>query len=191
MRRRIRTLLLIAGFVVLAVGALQVEATRAVWGATTDVVVARRDIDAGSALGADDLATRSVPAGLLPEGRITDPDEVVGSTSAVDLSTGEILLDRRLSEKALSATAAKLPDGHRAVAIPLDGSPLPLASGDHVDLLTAGAPWDGGGVVAGDVLVIERLDDAVVVAVAQAEAPALAMALGAGAVVPALRGPSR
>lgn len=79
---------------------------------------------------------------------------------------------------ASSAVAAALPDGTRAVALPVSGA-LPVEVGDHVDVIAAGEPTVEGGAVgvvrvAEAALVVDVAEEAVTVAVPEADAPDVA-----------------
>lgn len=168
-------------------------------GATAPVQVAARSIGAGEALGPGDVTVRRLPLAALPDAdRVLDP---IGRVATVDLAAGEVLLEARLAPVATSATAARLPAGSRALAVPATASTTPpLEAGDLVDVLatfdvagtadgpeqTTAAPTvtvvEGASVVAAD-------EDAVTVAVPAAEAPRLAFALARGSVLLALVAP--
>jgi pilus assembly protein CpaB len=107
------------------------------------VVTAARSLDAGSVLGAGDLATGSVRADSAPPGAITDVAEAVGRRSASGLAAGEVLTRTRLVPRTpaegLAADQVALhvlladPDavdvvapGQRVVVFPAAGGP-PLA----------------------------------------------------------------
>lgn len=168
-----------------------VEAVRAGWGRTVPVVV----------------ATEPVPAGGLLAGRTTVeqrplasvPDEAVDhlpaeARAAHPLTRGQVLTHRSLAGGRLSAVAARLPSGSRAVAIPTEpGLTPPLSVGDRVDVLvTVAADLAGDGppgfVLVPDAVVVDVAEPAVTVAVPAADAPRLAVALGTGAVSLALTG---
>lgn len=79
---------------------------------------------------------------------------------------------------ASSTVAAALPDGTRAVAVPVSGA-LPVQEGDHVDVIAAGDPLVEGGpagvtAVAEAALVVDVAEEAVTVAVPAADAPDVA-----------------
>jgi Flp pilus assembly protein CpaB len=88
-----------------------------------------------------------------------------------------------LAGRGPSAVAAALPEGTRAVAVPVSGA-LPVQAGDHVDVIAAGDPLVEGPFVEGEVagvtavaetaLVVDVADEAVTVAVPEADAPSVA-----------------
>lgn len=98
------------------------------------VVVAARSLDAGRALGADDLALARYPAGTAPAGVAADPDLLIGRVLAGAMRAGEPLTDARLVGPGLTAL---LPHGQ--VAAPVRLADLAVAAlvrtGDRVDVL--------------------------------------------------------
>jgi Flp pilus assembly protein CpaB len=187
---------LTAGFVH---GALQkAAAAEAAYGETRSVVVATASVDAGSALDASVTAVRALPRALVPEGALEERPE--GRRALAALTPGEIVLERRVSGSSAAGPAGLLGPDERAVPVPIAVPGLPLAPGDHVDLVAGGAP--GGGVdgdlpvgptgpdvVATDAVVLVVGDETVVVAVAATVAADVAAALTTGPLVPALRPP--
>ena len=171
----------------------EAERTRAAWGTTEVVAVASRQLRAGTTIDGGDVELVERPRALVPEGALADvPD---GQVAAVAIEAGEVVVAARLAPLGLGGLAATLPEGTRAVAVPVEaGLAPPLLVGDRVDVMVAVAPeaaGDGppGFVVAPDALVVAVDDAAVTVAVSQAEAPRIAVALGQGAVTLALIGP--
>jgi len=59
------------------------------------VVVASRDLDAGTRLRASDVRTTSLPRAAVPAGADDDARELVGRTTSGALRRGEMLTDRR------------------------------------------------------------------------------------------------
>jgi hypothetical protein len=121
-----------------------------------------------------------------------------------------VISDRRLAPSGLGPTAALVPAGHRAVAVPVGGAVPPLAVGDRVDLLTNGSPATGflgtgarslgdglgergdtGGqvrAVVRDVAVLDIGADAITVVVPTDQLPAVIAATQGSVVVPVLAG---
>ena len=166
------------------VDAAQARAAR--FGDLRTVLVTTRAVEAGQVLTAEDVAERSVPAALLPDGVPTT--EVAGRAALVPLLAGEVVVDERLAPTGLRGAAALVPPGARAIAIPAAGAPV--AIGDRVDLI---ATFDDGSAepafaVAEGATVVAVDDDAevVTVAVVAADAPRVAYALAAGVVTIAL-----
>ncbi len=168
------------------------EQARRAWGHPTDVLVATRDLDAGERLDDGNTRLEPHPAPLVPDGALTAlPDDARAREPVYE---GEVLRVERLAPRGRSTVAARLPDGTRAVAIPIEpGTTPPVARGDRVDVLVAlPAEAAGGGPpgfeLASDVVVVDVSDAAVTVAVPRDVAPRLAVALGQGAVTLALAG---
>lgn len=94
-----------------------------------EVVVFARDVDAGRALTADDVATVRVPEEIIPAaGALHTPEEVIGRVLAAPAVGGEIITELRLVGDDL--TSFLVPDGHLV--------PLKLAEPDLVSLLHHG-----------------------------------------------------
>jgi len=168
------------------------EDAAARWGRSVSVLVATRDLGAGDRLDATNTRLDQHPDPLVVDGALTAlPDD---TRLAEAVYAGEVVRTERLAGEALSAVAARLPPGTRAVAIPVDpGSGPPVATGDRVDVLVALAPEEAGAgppgfALAPDALVVDVADAAVTVAVPVDTAPRIAVALGRGAVTLALRG---
>lgn len=162
-------------------------ATLARYGPTRAVVVARRDLAAGTVVTPGDVELRDEPVALQPPGALgaLPPDAVVTSL----VLAGEALTDRRLAPAGLSPTAALVPAGAVGLAVPLPLAAPPLAPGDRVDLIataadgTGGTAGGAGTVMARAVTIVAVTDGAVTVAVPEEVAPRLAGAMSAGALV--------
>jgi Flp pilus assembly protein CpaB len=199
LRRRPRLWWLLTLLVALATGSLvasivgRAEAVRQAWGATELVAVARRDIRPGTAVDDGDVHLVSRPQAMVPPGALHHVPE--GQVASALISAGEVVVPTRLAPLGLTGVAATLPEGSRAVAIPVEpGLAPPLVVGDHVDVLVAVDPEAAGSgppgfVVAAGALVVAVDEAAVTVAVAASTAPRIAVALGQGAVSLALVGP--
>jgi pilus assembly protein CpaB len=113
-----------------------------------DVVVARRDLEAGSTLATGDVAVRRMPARYAPAGAPAEPDEVVGRRVAVRVPGGGFLGDGMLDADAdPRAAAGGVRRGERAVDVVGVGSPELVAAGARVDVLvTRGGEDAAGGV---------------------------------------------
>jgi len=169
------------------------------WDATVEVVVAGHDLEVGDVVTADDLASETRPAALVPPGSLTErPTAQLRATTHIP--GGEPILESRLAEA--GASSSTVPTGQVAVAVEVSG-PLPtLAVGDRVDLLAgAGATSDAllpgadtgvsAVVVAPDSMVLEVGEDepaaTLTVAVPAARATDVAAALLSGPVTVVLR----
>lgn len=114
----------------LAAGALAIALTivRPPDPATTDVLVAARNLASGEILGEDSVALRAVPTTWLPPGAITERHGIRGRSVATTLSRGEILTRTRLVPREASEG---LPPGTAPVRVV-------LADGRSAALLHAG-----------------------------------------------------
>jgi hypothetical protein len=120
--------------------------------ASRSVVVAERDLEPGDLIAADAVVLRDVPSVAVADAAT---DELpVGSVVRYPIAAGEPVVPDRLAPDGLSGVAALVPQGHRAVALPLgpDATP-PVHPGDRVDIVTfsydvapiAQMPHDAGG----------------------------------------------
>lgn len=198
LRRRPRLWWALAGALALGVGGAvssamgEAEAAREAWGERITVVVATRDLRPGDQIGRGDVELVRRPAAVVPGDAVRDVP--AGATVHSAIFEGEVLVEPRLAPGALQGLAAVLPQGTRAIAVPVEpGQAPPLLAGDVVDVLVALAPeaaGDGppGFAIARGALVVDVGDAAVTVAVEQDVAPRIAVALGQGAVTLALVG---
>lgn len=106
---------------------------------TTAVLVAARDLPAGSVLGAAEVMVQEVPAHLLPDGAAQVPGPVLGRVLAAPVRRGEPLTDVRLAGPELTRAVAMNPE---AVSVALrladPGVAALLRPGLTVDVVTAG-----------------------------------------------------
>lgn len=193
-RPRHRQALLVLLAVLVGIATMQqvqrAEDAAAAWGERVSVVVATRDLAPGDLLDASTARLEPRPRSLVPPGALRS--RPTGARVAAAVYAGEVVLEDRLAGAGLSAVAARLPPGHRAMAVPVEAGTAPrLAVGDHVDVLVA-LPGEaaGGGppgfALAAGVLVVDVDDAAVTIAMPADAAPRLAVAFGAGAVTLAL-----
>lgn len=144
--------------------ALTVQAVRSPGPPTTPVLVAARDLPAGTALAAEDLDLRALPTATLPAGSSADPTALIGARTAVALPTGLPVVPSLLTDTlatgppgtvvvpvrfADDATAVLLTPGRRidVVSAPLGAVPTTVATGALV--LTAADPGSDGGLLGG------------------------------------------
>lgn len=184
-------------FVLQLVGQAESQASR--FGGMRQVLVATRRIERGSPLNSTNSEVRSVPKVFVPAGVLNSPSDGVIVTD--DLEVGEFIVTTRLAQGDLSPTASLIPPGKRAIAIPTEGTALPLALSDRVDVLATMVPSDLAAhssasspsaptfPIARDAVVIANDDDGATVAVSEDEAARIAYALTAGVVTLVLRGP--
>jgi Flp pilus assembly protein CpaB len=147
-RQRWRAVAAVAAAVALAITVntlWQADAARNRWTSMRAVVVTTGDLDTGRVISPGDVATVELPLAAIPEGATTSrPDELVGATVNRPIFAGEVVDDRRLGPAGLSAVAARVPAGFRAVAVPTGSAIPPLSVGDRVDLLAVTDPYGAG-----------------------------------------------
>ena len=107
---------------------------------TVSVVVAAVDINRGQSLTAAELTKRDWPKDLVPEGAVTNLEEVLDRTIAIPLNKGDLLLDGKLAGKGAGhGMAAIIPPGMRAVTIQTPNVATGVAGfilpGNKVDIL--------------------------------------------------------
>ncbi|WP_456846094.1 SAF domain-containing protein [Cellulomonas sp. P5_C6] len=155
---------------------------------TSALVVAAREIPAGTTLTSADVRVVRVPVALAPDGAVTDPGSVVGASAAVPLAAGVPVL-----AGLLAADDVRGPPGTVVATVRLADPAVAglLSPGVRVDVLAATAEGGPGTVVATRALVLPVAHRAagagalglggsgdtsvpVLLAVAPAEAPALA-----------------
>jgi pilus assembly protein CpaB len=105
------------------------------------VLVAARDLTPGQVLQSSDLARREMPVGFLPSGTFADTDleSAVGKRLTLVLRAGDPVGEGAI-EGPTPALAYRLPEGSRAVTVPVDevSSQAGLVRpGDRVDLMLA------------------------------------------------------
>jgi len=106
-----------------------------------EVLTASRDLVAGVPLAADDLATASLPAGVVPAGVLVDAAAAVGRLVAGPVRQGEPLTDVRL----LGAALLSDDDVALPVRVAEPATAALVRAGDVVDVLSASPE---GGVAA-------------------------------------------
>jgi len=103
----------------------------------TRVLVAKRYIPATTRLEGPSLAWQRIPAAFVPKGAITDAATALGLQTLVPFNAGEPILYNKLAMQG-QALAASVPEGKRAVSVPINavsGVSGLLRPGDHVDAL--------------------------------------------------------
>jgi len=147
------------------------------------VLVAARDLTPGQVLQSGDLARRQMPAGFLPSGTFADSalDQAVGQRLATGLRAGDPVGEGAI-ESRTPALAYRLPEGSRAVTVPVDevSSQAGLVRpGDRVDLMLAEERVEG----AERCVVVRSLLEAVhVLATGKATRDVAAAAAGSSAI---------
>lgn len=167
----------------------EASATVARFGPATSVAVLRRDIAAGDRLRAGDVVFEERPSVHVPAGAVTsDPS---GDRARTALVAGEVLVGSRLVGGDGSSAAALVPEGWRAIAVPMFDATLPVAAGDRVEVVASFDPSLSARpsrLLVGDALVVDVADDAVTVAVPAEDVTDVAFALVNGVVLLALVG---
>jgi pilus assembly protein CpaB len=138
---------------------------------TEGVVVAVRAVDVQTPLTAEDVEVKEMPVEAVPDGAVSEVDQVVGKISLTDLYPDEVILSQRLVDPNVIATdgrtALVLTDGSVLMAFPAEDLMSKvgvLKPGDHVDFLyTYNLP------VNRDTDVFSRSDEETVVAVEGSE----------------------
>ena len=88
-----------------------------------ELLIAARDVPAGTKLAADDLRTMSVKAETMPQGFAATPDAAVGRVVTEPLHAGQPVGEALLAAPDTPAgLAAILPKGYRAITVALDRS---------------------------------------------------------------------
>ena len=143
------------------------------WGAPERVAVATRSLAMGDVVASGDVVLRQVPAGLVPAGALRRPP--VGRTLLAPLARGEVVTAARMG--------TFIPDGTRALAVPVGPGTPTLRRGDKVDVL---ATFDGDeptfAVASGAGVLDVVAGKTVTVALTADEAPRVAFALAQGTV---------
>ncbi|MGB7797325.1 MAG: SAF domain-containing protein [Pseudonocardiaceae bacterium] len=107
------------------------------------VVVAARDLAAGSVLGASQVTLRGLPEQVIPDGAARVPAAVLGRTLAAPVRRGEPLTDVRLTGSDLTRAISTNQD---TVSVPLrladPGVAALLRPGATVDVVTVGERQD-------------------------------------------------
>jgi len=150
-----RSRLFILGLVALAFGGflamqvyknLQTRAS-ATTIATTDVLVAARDIQIGTRVGDGDVKTVKFPSSDLPPGFYSSKSKIVGRGAILPISKGEFFLPSKLAaENSGTGLPSLIPPGMRAVSVRVNdvvsvaGFVIP---GTRVDVLLTGTPPGG------------------------------------------------
>ncbi len=150
-----RSRLFILGLVALVFGgflAMQVYRnlqirTSAATPASTDVLVAARDIQIGTRVGEGDVRSVRFPSADLPAGFFTSRSKVVGRGAILPITKGEFLLPTKLAaENSGTGLPSLIPPGMRAVSVRVNdvvsvaGFVIP---GTRVDVLLTGTPPGG------------------------------------------------
>lgn len=110
--------------------------------ATRDILVAARDLPAGSVLDASMLARRSMPERFVPRNALGPEGFALaaGARLAQPLVAGDAIRPAMFASAANGTLADRLPSGERALTIQVDDTRSQsglIVPGDHIDLLVA------------------------------------------------------
>lgn len=127
----------------------RVRAVEARTGPPEPVVVAARDVAAGTKLSRRDLAVREVPGRYVPPDAVAAPADAVGAEPSAPLSRGAYVTAGVLaSAQGDGGARGGLRRGERAVEIPVaGGAPLSESdgAGSRVDVVISTEPRSGAG----------------------------------------------
>jgi pilus assembly protein CpaB len=124
-----------AAFVLVHGYTQRVQALAPALGRPVPVLVASHDLARGTRLSEDVLRRVTVPAKFEPPGAMSNPKSADGRVLLAGLAEGEPLTVTRLAPARAGPIAALVPEGFRALSVPVE---LPAGSvhpGDRVDLL--------------------------------------------------------
>ena len=115
---------------------------------TVAIVVASQKLNLGERITEQNVKVANWPAASLPEGRFTDPKDVVGRGVVLPVSANEPILDSKLAAKEAGAgLGSAIPEGMRAVAVRVNdviGVAGFVVPGTHVDVMVIGTPGTNG-----------------------------------------------
>lgn len=148
MRSRVTAILVIAllisggaTYLVYRVVAARVQAPPG--GATTQVVVAARELPLGTVIKDSDL-TLGPWSGAVPKGGVTKKEAILGRGVIAPIYEAEVIMDNRLAAPGGGGgLASTIPQGMRAVAVKVNeivGAAGFVVPGMHVDVLISGVP---------------------------------------------------
>jgi Flp pilus assembly protein CpaB len=150
--RRVLVAILLLAAVLMAVRPPRTAVTVAPDAPTAQVVVATRDLAAGTVLAAADLRTVPMPVAVLPAGVARRSAGLVGQLAAGPIRRGEAMTDARVVGPGLAAGLG--PGEPAAVPVRLaDPEAAALVrAGDRVDVLGTPVLPDGTQVAGGDAI---------------------------------------
>ena len=134
----------------------RLEAVARVGGGSGSVLVARADLERGTAVGPSMVEVRSIPARYRQPGALTAPGQALGRVLTNDVLAGEALTEARLAPPG-GPVAALVPEGFRAFPLPAMFPSGSLAPGDRVDVLAtypAGQPYTETVASAAEVMLV-------------------------------------
>lgn len=110
------------------------------------IVVANSNISARSIIKAEQLTTKEIPSQGYPLGGTSSLESIVGSVALINLSAGDSIVSSMIeplqnsgqSNLSLGSPSLSVPEGKRAVAVPINlvsGVGYSVKPGDYVDVL--------------------------------------------------------
>jgi pilus assembly protein CpaB len=116
-------------------------------GPTVEVLVAARDLAAGSRVAGRAIALRRVPTRFVPPDVLTSPGDVAGARVAVPVAAGSYLSAGLFAGTGGGANEGGIRRGERAVTVEVAGgiAAAGLEAGARVDVLVSTEPASGGG----------------------------------------------
>ena len=155
---------------------------RAGYGTARVVVIATRDIPAGTTIGPGDTRSEERPIAVVPAGALTETP--IGQVASAAILEGEPVVESRVAGHGM------IPAGSIGIAVPLDPGTLSLGVGDRVEVLATFDPDSIDGnptiVVAPLALVVDVGDAAVTLSMPQPDGERVAFALSTAVVTIAL-----
>jgi Flp pilus assembly protein CpaB len=130
------------------------QAPVAAAGATEHVVVAARDLAAGTELTAADLTIVSMPAAIVPAGSASRAAGLIGRTAAGAIRRGEALTDARVVGPGLTAGLGAGESAAVPVRIADPDAAALVRVGDRVDVLGTAVAPDGSQATAGETVTV-------------------------------------
>jgi pilus assembly protein CpaB len=119
---------------------------------TVQIVVAAEKLSLGNRLTQQQLRIANWPKANLPEGRFSDPNEIIGRGVIVPMSANEPILDSKLASKEAGAgLSSAIPEGMRAVSVRVNdiiGVAGFVVPGSHVDVIIVGIPNPNGAMTS-------------------------------------------
>ncbi len=161
-------------------------ATTATYGELAPAWVVAEPVRAGEPIAAGAAERVERPADHVPAGAVGD--DPTGRLAVADLVPGELVLDGRLADGRRSGAAALVPEGWRAIALPVREARLPVEPGHRVDVVAVldTGSRSGGSVLAADAIVVHAEERATTVAVPAERVPDITAAMVSGYVFLAL-----
>jgi pilus assembly protein CpaB len=165
------------------------DRTKAGWGITVEVLVARHDLAPGAPITGDDVQARALPVAMVSQGALTALDP--GSVAAERVLAGEVVMRQRLAPAGSGPIAAQLRTEEVGIAVATGPARPEVDVGDEVDLFGISAGDSTGARVAARAVARGRVvaigEEQITVAIPVSQAPALASTQATAPVMIAVR----